>query len=335
MEKSNLKKSDTKEEVQESLVSYDEKLKFENFKPLAKLKSNPKSLEEEKRKFIDFSLSFIGNIDLEGKQYKGRPRIHLKDIIKSLLVMAYHGFSYRRAESDLNKLYEEEFINRVPPRSVLNRHMTSEVTKKIIERLIEISALIFIEHEDTLIIDSTWLAPRMYTGGYRKVYDKKSAPLERVRKLHIACLKNSRIIACAKASKGTANDSPFFKDLVLKVVKNGFNIKMLLADAGYTGKENYAFCQTLNIRDVYIDFRKNATLRRAKSETWRKKLREFRENPEQWHENYRFRVIIEGVFSAIKRKQVNYLRSRLETAQDVELLLKCLVYNLTIIGRYS
>jgi len=37
----------------------------------------------------------------------------------------------------------------------------------------------------------------------------------------------------------------------------------------------------------------------------------------------------------MKRKNLNYLRSRKEVAQDVEVLLKALVYNLTIIGKYS
>jgi len=34
-------------------------------------------------------------------------------------------------------------------------------------------------------------------------------------------------------------------------------------------------------------------------------------------------------------KNLNYLRSRNTVAQDVELLLKVLVYNMTIIGKYS
>ena len=49
----------------------------------------------------------------------------------------------------------------------------------------------------------------------------------------------------------------------------------------------------------------------------------------------RFRAIIEGIFSSIKRKNINYLRSRNEIAQDNELLFKALVYNLTIIGKFS
>ena len=183
--------------------------------------------------------------------------------------------------------------------------------------------------------DSTWFGERMYSGGYRKVYDKKNAPLTKVRKLHIACLKNSKIIACAIATKGTRHDSPVFEDLIKRIKLNGFQIKTLLADAGYSGKRNYALCKELGITDVFIDFKSNSTLRRAKSDIWREKLKLYKEQKEIWNQSYRFRVIVEGIFSAMKRKNLNYLRSKKEVAMDVEILLKCLVYNLTIIGKYS
>ncbi len=61
----------------------------------------------------------------------------------------------------------------------------------------------------------------------------------------------------------------------------------------------------------------------------------FKEQNEVWKDAYRYRTLVEQVFSVIKRKHLNYLRSRNETAQDVELLLKCLVYNITVIGRYT
>lgn len=61
----------------------------------------------------------------------------------------------------------------------------------------------------------------------------------------------------------------------------------------------------------------------------------YSEQKEIWHETYRFRVLVEGIFSALKRKHLNYLRSKKEIALHVELLLKVLVYNLTIIGKYS
>ena len=298
-----------------------------------KLKKN--HLESERKDLLITICNFIEPLNFEQLQIMGRPKSNLKDIIKSLLVMSYNSMSYRRTQSDLKKMFEEGLLKSVPPRSTLNDYSNKEEVIKIIEKLIQLSALFFIDNENTVILDSTWFGLRMYSGGYRKVYDKKNAPLQKVRKLHIACLKNSKVIAYAKATKGTKNDSPLFEEFLRAVVKNGFNIRTLLADAGYSSKKNYALCKELGIFDAYIDFKSNSRTRRAKSDLWRERLRLYREQNKVWNQTYRFRVIVEGVFSAMKKKNLNYLRSRKETAQDVEILLKALVYNLTIIGRYS
>ncbi len=304
-------------------------------KPVIALQKNSLTLEKEKEKFIQNLCNFIEPLNFEQLQIMGRPKANFKDIIKSLLVMSYHGMSYRRTQSDLKKMFEEELLKSIPPRSTLNDYSNKEEVKKIIEKLIQLSSLFFVDNEDCVILDSTWFGQRMYSGGFRKVYDKKNAPLQKVRKLHVACLKNSKIIAYAKATKGTKHDSPFFEELARSIVKNGFSIRTLIADSGYSSKNNYVICKELGIFDAYIDFKSHNRTRRAKSDLWREKLRLYREQKEVWNETYRFRVIIEGIFSAIKRKNLNYLRSRKETAQDVEVLLKCLVYNLTVIGKYS
>lgn len=303
-------------------------LKLQNLKQ----KNN---LENEKQNLIEVMNYFIDSVDFEEKYEFGRPKTSISDIVKSLLMMSYHGFSYRRAESDLREMRNKGIIKFLPKRATLNKYMQDREFLERIEGLIQLSALMFVDYEDTLIIDSSWLAMRMYTGGYRKVYDKKSTPLQKCRKIHIACLKNSKIIACAKTSLGTEHDSPFFKEMLVKVLRIGFNIKNLLADAGYCSKDNYAFCDAYNINNVFIDFKAKSGFRHPKSKTWRNQLKLFQNNRELWHEKYRFRVLVEGIFSAIKRKHVNYLRARNKIAQFNELLLKCLVYNLEVIGRYS
>jgi len=111
--------------------------------------------------------------------------------------------------------------------------------------------------------------------------------------------------------------------------------KLSKEDKGDNSKKNYALCKELGISEVFIDFKSNNEIRRAKSDLWREKLRLYKEHKDIWNQTYRFRVIVEGVFSAMKRKNVTYLRSKKEVAQDVEVLLKVLVYNLTIIGKYS
>ncbi len=321
------------EEIQNNLGMYDKTLKFEN-NLLLPLKLDKRALEREKLNLIDFSSSFIESINLEENQYVGRPRAHLKDIIKSLIIMSYNNLSYRRTQSDLEILKEKGLIQNIPKKSTLNKYMMSKKVKKIIEKLIQMSSLFFLEHEDTLIVDSTWLSTRMYVGGHKKVYNKRYLTGDKCRKLNIACCKNSRIITCAITAGGLKHESPFFKELVSTTIKNGFVINKILADKGYSSKENYSFSESLNIKNIFIDFKSNANLRRAKSAAWRKQLELFKENPEKWHESYRFRPVVETVFSEIKRKNVNYLRARTEISQDVELLLKCLCYNFTVISRF-
>jgi len=302
---------------------------------LISLQRNTLTLEKEKERFMVNLCDFVEPLNFEQIQTMGRPKENFKDIIKALCLMSFNGMSYRRTQSDLRWMFEKELIKTIPPRSTLNDYSNDENTKALIEKLIQVSALFFNENEDTAILDSTWFSKKMYHGGYKKVYDKKHAPLDVVRKIHVVCLKNSKVIAYAKATKGTEHDSPHFEEAVRTISKNGFQIKTLLADAGYNSKNNYALCRELGIMDVFIDFKSNSTLRRAKSDIWREKLRLYKEQKEIWNQSYRFRVIIEGVFSAMKRKNLNYLRSKKETAMDVELLLKALVYNLTIIGKYT
>lgn len=305
------------------------------FKPVIALQRNALSLEHEKEKFIQNLCHFIEPLNFEQLQMMGRPKANFKDILKAMCLMSYHGMSYRRTQSDLKWMFEQELIKYTPPRSTLNDYANNENTKSILEKLIQISSLFFQANEDTIILDSTWFGLRMYTGGYRKVHDKKNVNFNQTRKLHISCLKNSKIICYAKTTEGKRHDSPLFEKLVKNPMKNGFNIKIILADSGYMSKNNYALCQELGISNAFIDLRKNVTGKNAGSNLWRESVKLWKEQKEIWKNTYRFRVIVEGVFSAMKRKNINWLRSRKENAMDVEILLKCLVYNLTIIGKYS
>lgn len=296
------------------------------------------NLEQEKLRFIYVMCMFLDGIDFDDNNYFGRPREKMADILKCLLVMTFHNMSYRRSRSDLMILVNNNFISRLPSRSVMNKYALQKDTRKILEILIQKTAMFFSETEDTLIIDSSWLGIGMYTSAHhikKSIQQNKKegvASLYKTRKIHVGCMKNSRIIAYAKATNGTTNDSPIFKDIVNAVFYNGFPLKFVLADAGYSSKENYILCHDLMI-DAYIDFRSNATGNRGGSPMWRQKLNTKKFRPELWHQFYNHRVIIEQIFSALKRKQSNYIRSRTDVSMDVELLLRVLVYNFTIIGK--
>lgn len=290
-------------------------------------------LEMEINNFPIIMNDLINLLDIKEKNSMGRPSYPLKDIIKCLLIKTLRNLSYRRSESDIEELYKKGIISSIPRRGVLNKYMMDHNLKRLLQKLISLSAEFFIDCEDTLLMDSTWLSKRMYRSSNRVSEGGKSHNFGKTRKLHVVCLKNSKIIVHAICTKGTSNDSPHFEPLLNKVMDSGFNIKTLLADAGYSSRFNYALCDAYGIEEVYIDFRKNASTRSSKGGLWKQRLMLYKTDLNTWKDQYRFRVLIEGVFSSMKRKQINYIRSRKGISQDIELFLKALCYNICIINK--
>lgn len=295
------------------------------------------SLEQEKNNFFAVMNEFIDGFNYEQKQFYGRPRIKINDILKCLLSMSYNGGSYRRTQSDIQNMYHNGFISSTPKRSTLCKYMLDPKIKEILERLIVLSARSFIDVEDTVLVDSTWYGNFLPMSGRHKrnVNTMRSYfPLDKTHKLHVMCFLQSQVIICAKPTIGTVHDSKPFKEMLSETLDNGFKVKRLLADKGYSGKDNMALCEELGIEEVFIDFKKNASLKNPKSFLWKKQLKLYKEHPEIWHEAYRFRVKIEALFSLMKRKGKNYLRCQKSTSRDNEVLLKALWHNLTMISKF-
>jgi hypothetical protein len=289
------------------------------------------SLEKEKINFLKSMCNFLDSLNFEQEQIQGRPKADQREILKHLLVMSYNAMSYRRAISDLFILKDLGFIHNLISRSTLNDHANNEETIILLERLIQVSSTFFRDNEDTLIVDSTWFGERMYAGGYTEVHGSKKG-LTNTRKIHVGILKNSKAICYAKATPGTLHDCPVFKDILFNSSKL-FNLKFCLGDKGYCSKENYILCSDLEIT-AFLDFKKNFRSARGKSALWKNQINIWNNQPEVWKESYRYRVVIEAVFSSIKKKHNSYLRSRNQNSRDVEMLLKCLTYNLSLIGRH-
>jgi len=292
---------------------------------------NNNSLEKEKTCFLKAMCNFLDTISFEDGQVNGRPKVDQGEILKHLLVMSYNSMSYRRAISDLNLLYKNGFISKLISRSTLNDFANNNEAIQILERLVQVSATFFKDTEDTLIVDSTWFAEKMYVGGCSTVHGHKQGLLN-TRKIHVGILQNSKIICYAKATIGTFHDSPAFEDILVKSAEL-FDLKSCLGDKAYSSKNNYILCGDRGIKG-FLDFKKHVKENKGKSSLWREQVNVWKNKPELWHESYRYRVLVESVFFVMKKKFGNYLRSRNENSRDVEMLLKCLVYNLSLIGKH-
>ncbi len=315
---------------------------IDSIKELEMIKSNDSHLEHERAKFLSVCSNFIDDTMSDSPYLEGRPKFPIKDILKALSIQTLNGLSFRRAESDLLLAKTLGCLNTIPKKSTLSKYMNDKSLTEELERLIQLCAIPFFGSEEKLIVDSTWFAIKMYSGGhnrkpkYGKPDDQANIPsMEKCKKLHIACLPNSKIIAYAKATSGTTHDCPLFNEIISTVYDNGFIPDKCLADAGYLSKDNYALCQELGIKQSFIDFKSNITGKHPKSQAFRDAFHLYKHEHNIWHEDYRYRVLIESVNSVIKRKFLTWLRTKTDTARDNEILLKALCYNLLILTRYS
>ncbi len=293
-------------------------------------------LETEKQRLLSIMNYFLEEIDLQEEQFQGRPRTPMKDILKCLIVMNYHGWSLRRAHSDIVQLYQLGFISCIPKRATLGKYLLEERTQEILEKLIVLSALPLADLNETLITDSTWYQKFINTciAHKNKVRKIDLASHYKTRKLHVGMFKETKIICWAKGSGGHEHDSIFFEKMLTETIANGFRVKTLIADKGYVSKNSYALCQEYGIKECFIQMKDFYTGKRPGSQLWRDQLKKFKEKPEEWNEVYRYRSLIESLFSSWKRKHRNFIRNRISTSQNCELLLIALWHNLTILSKF-
>jgi transposase len=82
---------------------------------------------------------------------------------------------------------------------------------------------------------------------------------------------------------------------------------------------------------AYIPFKSNSTGHPQGSPAWKRAYHLFQANREEFDRNYHKRSNVESVFSALKRKFGENIRSRTPVAQVNEVLSKLIAYNLTVV----
>jgi transposase len=82
---------------------------------------------------------------------------------------------------------------------------------------------------------------------------------------------------------------------------------------------------------AYIPFKKNSTGRAGRSPTWHKMFHYFQFKRNEFMQHYHARSNAESVFSAIKKKFGETLKSKKPIAQENEMLCKILAYNITVL----
>lgn len=282
----------------------------------------------EKLVFMKLLKDLCDNI--EQPKYKfGRPTLPISDMLFASALKVYSTFSLRRFMSDVKIAKGMNLIDVVPNFMTISNFMNKEEITNILKELIEISASPLREVETDFAVDSSGFS----TSRFARWYDTKWGKERKYKvwiKAHLISGVKTNIVTGCEITEGDCNDSPQLSNLVEQTAKN-FKVGEISCDKAYSSRANLELIQ--NVGAVpFIPFKKNVSGRRDRgSGTWKKMYAYFIYKHDEFLEHYHKRSNAETVFSSIKAKFKDNLRSKGKTAQVNELLLKILCYNITVV----
>ncbi|MGP8078163.1 MAG: transposase [Thermoplasmata archaeon] len=272
--------------------------------------------------------------------HAGRPPIALADQLFCSVQKVYSQLSCRRARGLFGFAVERGQLPKAPHYTISSEVLNREDVTPILHELITRSALPVAALESGFAPDSTGIQTTSFGAWREEKHGEKREHLWI--KAHALAGVKTHIIAAVSVTGKEGADNPQFEPLIRQAAKAGLCLKEVFGDKAYSARANYALAEEMGF-DLYVPFRSNQTGRttlrsgtpeaRARSHSllWRKAYLFFQMHREEFEAKYHARSNVESVFSALKRKFGETLRSKNPTAQVNELLAKILAYNLTVL----
>jgi transposase len=265
----------------------------------------------------------------EPLQTFGRPRLPFADMIFAAVFKVYSTVSGRRFISDLREAHGRGYISKTPHFNSISNYLELESMTPYLKQLISESSLPLKAIESDFAADSSGFA----TGQFSRWFDAKYGENMKQHdwlKVHLMCGVKTNIVTSVEVSGAHANDSPYLKPLLHTTTANGFKVKELSADKGYDSFNNR--CLVLIKGGIpYIPFREGEERKSNpsnKGELWKRMYHFYKFKEAEFKQHYHKRSNVETVFSMIKAKFGERLRSKTQTAQTNEVLCKVLCHNL-------
>ena len=283
---------------------------------------------QEKILFLELLYELTSQIPQPKRIGAGRPSANLGEMVFSCCLKQYLDFSSRRSESDIQLAKDLGYINHSPHFNTVLKYLRKPEMKKVLTKLIEISALPLKEVESNFAMDASGFSTVM-SFAWNKI-NRNSNERSIFKKAHIMCGVKTNVITHIEITNGYLHDSNMFENLLLNTKKN-FDVKEVYADKGYSSEKNLGIAIKQGVIP-FIPFRKNLkNTGPNKMLIWRVMFKFFKDHKEVFMSHYHLRSNVESVFSMMKRKFGIYLRARTSIARDNEILCKALCHNICVL----
>jgi len=263
----------------------------------------------------------------------GRPQVYYGDIIKALCIKSFSNYSSSRAMSEFKIARAMGILDDVYGTSTLLKYMQNTTVIDLLHKLYKIIAQPLAQIEIYFAADATGITSKYGNAKWSKIRHTKAENKYKkdYSKLHIISGCKTNIIASAKITTGYKHESPFFKPLLDDTAKI-FDVKEVLADAGYLSKDNAKAAADIGAVP-YIMPTKNVNVpMRGTISAWSRMLKLWKNHQMQFAEHYHRRSNVESTFGALKRKYGDFCRCKKESSQETEILAKIVCFNAAVLA---
>jgi transposase len=278
---------------------------------------------EEKTKF-GVLLADLCKMVPQPAQANGRPKLPLSDMVFACAYKVYTGFSSRRFTSDMKEAAFDGLVNKAPHFNSVSNYLADPMLTPILQSLVTASSLPLKAVESNFAVDSSGFTTSRFVRWFNKKYGRELDNREWV-KVHLMCGVATHIVTSVEISGWAANDTTYFEPLVQQTA-NYFAINEVSADKAYPSHKNMALVNQFGGMP-YIPFKTN-TVAPTDDSVWARMYHLYMYQREAFLEHYHQRSNVETVFSMVKAKFGDSVRSKSNTGMVNEVLSKVLAHNI-------
>ena len=279
----------------------------------------------EKETFCRLLRDLCGAIPERG-QGRGRPRLPIGDALFAAAFKVYSTVSARRFMTDLREAQTKGLISCAPCYNSIFNVIESEQVTPIIQGLITTSSLPLRAVESDFAVDSTGFGIQRFYRHFTAKYGHEQYVRDYL-KVHAMIGVKTHVVTAVAVTDRDRHDITQFRPLVERTGQN-FTMAEISADKAYSSREMIAMVEEMGAAP-FIPFRSNSTVKpEKKAPAWDRLFHFYNFRRDEFLEHYHKRSNVESAFSSMKRKFGDFVRSKTDTAQINEVLLKVLAHNI-------
>jgi transposase len=239
----------------------------------------------------------------------------------------YSGFSSRRFTSDMREAATDGLVNTTPHFNSVSNYLAEPMLTPILQSLVTISSLPLKAVETNFAVDSSGFSTSRFIRWFNKKYGRELDNREWV-KVHLMCGVSTHVVTSVEISGWEANDTTYFEPLVQQTA-NYFTLNEVSADKAYLSHKNMNLVSQFGAAP-YIPFKTN-TVAPTGDSIWARMYHLYMFNRQTFLEHYHQRSNVESVFSMVKAKFGDSVRSKSDEGQVNEVLCKVLCHNICVL----